>query len=55
MDQSKQIESKICKNCNADKETSKFRAYYKECKQWINKKDATDRMRLNKLYYPKPK
>ena len=55
MDQTKEIEFKICKTCNAVKEISKFRTYYKECKQCINKKDATDRMRRNKMYYQKHK
>ena len=51
MDQTNKIEFKIRKTCNAVKETSKFRTYYKEYKQCINKEDATDRMRRNKMYY----
>ena len=45
----------MCKTWNAVKEIANFITYYKVCKQCINKKDATDRMRQNTLYYQKHK
>ena len=55
MNQTKQIEFKISETCNTVNETSKLKTYYKECKQCINKKDATDWIRRNKMYYQKHK
>ena len=51
MDQTKQFKIQICESCNAVKDTSKFRTYYKKCKQCINKKDATERMIRINIYY----
>ena len=55
MDQPKVVEFKMCKTCKAVKAIAKLITYYKECKQYNNTKDATDRMRQNKLYQQKHK
>ena len=41
----------MCKSCNAVRVIGKFITCYKEGKQYINKKDANDRIRRKLLYY----
>ena len=53
MDQTKEIELKLCKTCNIFKEITKYRPKSLKCKQCNNKIDALNHLKRNKTYYEK--
>ena len=42
---------KICKTCNEEKESTKYRPFARECKKCNNKKDAFNNAKRTKTFY----